>query len=414
METNTAMRVVVLGGAGNFGARIVRALKDDTRLDIVVASRRGAAGGNGVRGEALDIGQADFAARLAALAPGLVIHCVGPFQGQDYRVAQAALAAGAHYLDLADGRAFVEGFVVANDAAACAAGRVALSGVSTLPALSSAVVEELRRDLESIESIEMAIAPGQRAPRGRTTLEAVFSYLGAPMRTWIEGRWVTRYGWMDLRRLRFESQTRWAAALARAGVPVRGVAVGLNRLADGLNRFGGEWGGMRVSVGGRARDGRSVRRTWQLAVPAEKGPEIPCLPVIVLARRIASGAADGGHADDRGGGARCCVCRCAVHDDSGHYAAGDRVVLARMAGYPLTLPWLELSIVLYLLIGCCWIPVVFLQMRMRRLAEEAAATGSALPATYARCYRWWFGLGWPAFTGVVVIFYLMVRKPMLW
>jgi uncharacterized membrane protein len=90
------------------------------------------------------------------------------------------------------------------------------------------------------------------------------------------------------------------------------------------------------------------------------------------------------------------------------------IVLARLAGFPLTLPWLELSIALYLAVGCCWIPVVFLQMRMRRLAEEAAASGSALGGEYLRCYRWWFGLGWPAFSGVLVIFYLMVRKPGLW
>ena len=61
---------------------------------------------------------------------------------------------------------------------AVSAGRVAISGASTLPALSSAVVEELREGMSSLESIEVTIAPGQRAPRGRATLEAVFSYLG--------------------------------------------------------------------------------------------------------------------------------------------------------------------------------------------------------------------------------------------
>jgi uncharacterized membrane protein len=90
------------------------------------------------------------------------------------------------------------------------------------------------------------------------------------------------------------------------------------------------------------------------------------------------------------------------------------IVLARIAGVPLTVPWLALAIVLYLLVGCCWIPVVALQMRMRRLAADAAAAGTPVPAEYSRCYRWWLGLGWLALTGVVIIFYLMVTKPPLW
>jgi len=81
------------------------------------------------------------------------------------------------------------------------------------------------------------------------------------------------------------------------------------------------------------------------------------------------------------------------------------------AGYPLSLPWLRWSIVLYVLIGCCWLPVVGLQIRMRNLAASAAKEGTALPAIYFRYYRWWFGLGWPAFVGVLAVFYLMVAKP---
>jgi uncharacterized membrane protein len=87
------------------------------------------------------------------------------------------------------------------------------------------------------------------------------------------------------------------------------------------------------------------------------------------------------------------------------------VALALMAGYPLSSPWLLLSIALYLLVGACWLPVVWLQVRMRNLAIVAAATSSPLPPEYEKYYRWWFALGWPAFIGVLVIFYLMVAKP---
>ena len=171
------MRVVVLGGAGNFGARIVRALRGDPAIDLLVAGRRliVVPGAEDAPCAMVDIGAPDFARQLRALSPELVIHCVGPFQGQDYGVANAALAAGAHYLDLADGRQFIVEFAARINDRAARAGRVAISGASTLPALSSAVVEELRVGLSSVESIEVIIAPGQRAPRGKATLEAVFS-----------------------------------------------------------------------------------------------------------------------------------------------------------------------------------------------------------------------------------------------
>jgi uncharacterized membrane protein len=87
------------------------------------------------------------------------------------------------------------------------------------------------------------------------------------------------------------------------------------------------------------------------------------------------------------------------------------VALALMSGYPLTARWLLLSIVLYGLIGCCWLPVVWLQLRMRDLAQIAASSAAPLPPEYHRYYRWWFALGWPAFIGVLMVFYLMVAKP---
>jgi uncharacterized membrane protein len=87
------------------------------------------------------------------------------------------------------------------------------------------------------------------------------------------------------------------------------------------------------------------------------------------------------------------------------------VGMALLAGFPFSAGWLRWSIVLYLLIGACWLPVVGLQIRMRNLAERAVKDGVGLPAAYFRYYRWWFVLGWPAFIGVLAVFYLMVVKP---
>ncbi|MES2613420.1 MAG: DUF2269 domain-containing protein [Pseudomonadota bacterium] len=90
------------------------------------------------------------------------------------------------------------------------------------------------------------------------------------------------------------------------------------------------------------------------------------------------------------------------------------LAMAHMAGLPLTTPWLAASLALFVLAGLCWLPVVWLQLRMRALAQQAADAGSdALPATYWRHARWWEALGYPAFVAMAVVFYLMVAKPSL-
>jgi uncharacterized membrane protein len=87
------------------------------------------------------------------------------------------------------------------------------------------------------------------------------------------------------------------------------------------------------------------------------------------------------------------------------------VLLAQEGGYRLTEGWLVLSIVLYLVTGAFWLPVVWMQMRMRRLAETAVETGEALPNDYHRLFRWWFAFGFPAFGAVLAIFWLMIARP---
>lgn len=85
--------------------------------------------------------------------------------------------------------------------------------------------------------------------------------------------------------------------------------------------------------------------------------------------------------------------------------------MVTMAHYRISWLWLSASLLLYGMIGACWLPVVWLQLRMRNLARAAVAQGTALPGEYRRLYRWWWGLGWPAFAGVLAIFYLMIAKP---
>jgi uncharacterized membrane protein len=86
-------------------------------------------------------------------------------------------------------------------------------------------------------------------------------------------------------------------------------------------------------------------------------------------------------------------------------------LLMRELGYPWALAWIHGALALYVLVGCCWLPVVWLQVQMRNIARRAAAEGVPLPEIYHRYFRYWFYLGWPAFGGVLVIFWLMVAKP---
>lgn len=85
--------------------------------------------------------------------------------------------------------------------------------------------------------------------------------------------------------------------------------------------------------------------------------------------------------------------------------------LMREAGWYFDTPWIAVAIALYLLAGACWLPVVWLQLRLRDMAGEAVRQRVGLPAVYWRYARWWEGLGYPAFAAMVIIFFLMVTKP---
>jgi hypothetical protein len=315
-------RIVVIGGHGNFGARICRALAEDADLEVLAAGR----GGAGLR---LDTTAPDFRRGLEAARPDIVIHCAGPFQSQDYGVARAALAARAHYIDLADGRDFVVRFAETLNDEAKAAGRLAVSGASTLAALSSAVIDDLAARFTVLRTLEIAIAPGQRAPRGTATIAGVLSYCGRSFKWLSDGEWRDAWGWQELTRLRFAGAgRRWAAAcdvpdlalfparyrtlrtvqfraalefslqhfalwlaaaLRGCGVPLplEEWARPLERIASTLDRFGGERAGMLVAVTGERADGKVARAEWHLTVDAVRGPEIPCLAAILLSRKLA-------------------------------------------------------------------------------------------------------------------------------
>ena len=87
------------------------------------------------------------------------------------------------------------------------------------------------------------------------------------------------------------------------------------------------------------------------------------------------------------------------------------LAMVYLAGWPLSTPWIAWSLALDLLTGALWLPVVVLQVRMARMAAQAARDGQPLPAAYGRCSRWWEALGYPAFVAMLAVFWMMVAKP---
>jgi hypothetical protein len=124
-----------------------------------------------------------------------VVDAAEPFQGAQYRLAEAALAAGMHYVDLGEARDFAAGFG-ALDPQARAAGLVALSGASSTPALSDAVLERLTLEWRQLDTVEIAISPGNHnSPRGLSVVQAILSYAGRPVRVFVDGVWTEWAGW---------------------------------------------------------------------------------------------------------------------------------------------------------------------------------------------------------------------------
>ncbi len=332
-------KILVLGGTGHFGARIARRLaslsgselivssRDQFRAEVLVDELSEAHPDSTISALALDQESADFEAELRAIDPFAVIHTAGPYQGQDYRVARACIDAGSHYIDLADGREFVAAFETLHDHA-CEADVLLVSGASTLPGISSAVVAELRGRLAHIESVAMSIAIAQRTPRGPGTVAAVLSYCGRPFQTLVDGQWETLYGWQDLRRQEYpllgrrlsaacdvpdlellprllpgvqtvsfhaaleagwEQLVLWLMAwLTRANVvsdwsKYARYFVGISRW---LGKMGSDKGAMLISLRGTNAEGAASGVDWRLTAHDNHGPEIPCTPAVVLVKKL--------------------------------------------------------------------------------------------------------------------------------
>lgn len=336
--------ILVLGGYGTFGRRICECLASEASLSLTIAGRHKdkadelcqqlhhdypAAKAQSLE---LDINHPNLEQQLANSTAQLVIHTCGPFQSQDYRVAEACIATGKHYIDLADDRQFVCDFEQLNPQAH-EAGVLLVAGASSVPGLSAAIIDHFSGEFSDLESVDYAISPGNKLERGYATVKSILSYTGHVFTTWEGNQWREVHGWMDsqtrdfgspigkrwlaninipdlalfpnrypsLKRVRFQAGLELAVMhhamggmawltkkhLVKSWAPFTQHCLGLSRL---FYRLGTDNGGMQMKLAGKDQHQKPLTVEWTLIAENGVGPFIPTIASILIAKKLANGA----------------------------------------------------------------------------------------------------------------------------
>ena len=324
------MKTLVLGGYGVFGSRICELLRKDGHF-VIIAGRnlqkaQVLADKLGATAVAIDR-NADLS-QVTDLQVTSVIDASGPYNayGNDpYHLVQYCLEHGVNYIDLSDSADFTKG-ILRFDGLAKANKCFALSGASSVPAVSAAVVTELSKDFDSLTSIEIAILPGNKAPRGYSVVASILSQVGLPITLWRGGKWRAQTCWDEPRTYVFKNgKSRVAKTIGapdlslfpdhfkahsvvfRAGLELRALNFAVQIIAT-MNKFlkrpppewllqlshkitlptkafGTDAGGMIVDVIGQSQ-GITYRNKWQLWAEDGDGPYIPTLTVRAILAKI--------------------------------------------------------------------------------------------------------------------------------
>ena len=334
-------RVLVLGGYGTFGARAAERLAREEGIELVIAGRSLAAAEayaaalaktSRAKITATQLDAATLTAReLAALRPNVLINASGPYQTQGYGAARACIAAGVHYIDLADARAFVAG-ISALDQEARQAGVLVVGGASTVPALSAAVTDAHIAQFAKLDAVTTVIAPANSFDPGLATTQSILSTVGQSIMLPKGNAKAVGYGWQGLRRVMLPGLgPRWLGLvdvpdldlfprrypslrslevyaaleiavfhlalwglswLVRAGVIPNPAILARPLLAAkrASRRLGSETGGMMVALEGSDERGTPKRLVWYLVAGRSHGPYIPAIPSAILAKRLLAGS----------------------------------------------------------------------------------------------------------------------------
>ena len=331
-------RILIIGGYGNFGRFIARFLAREDNIQLIIGGRNKdkakalaveLPATNTPKTARIDIKQG-LPQSLSAIKPDIVIHTSGPYQGQSYHVAQACIDQGCHYIDLADARNFVAG-IETLDSAAKEKSVVICSGASSVPCLTSAIIDEYIDEFGTLEKLDYAIATAQNTERGLATMRAVLSYAGKPFKTLIDGEMRDVYGWLGLRgrkywqlntrllgncdipdleifpkrypslkTIRFQAGLEvklvhlslWAlSALARVKLfpPLEPLAPWFLKVSDWFDPFGTKNSGFFMQLSGTDHKGQPKDVLFDLVAREGDGLYIPAMPAILMAKKLANG-----------------------------------------------------------------------------------------------------------------------------
>lgn len=333
------LKVMVIGGYGNFGSIVCRHLVVMPGVDLVIAGRDPhklsrkvdelkARSGTVCESWCGDAMGTAFKSALGEMGIQWVIYTGGPFQGQSYAVAEGCIDAGVSYCDLSDCRTFVTG-IGALDARAKQAGVAILSGCSSVPTLSAAIIDQHRYRFKRIDSIEHGISSSARMP-GLSTVEGVLAYAGKPIKQLKNGQVHEVPGWqgLTLRKMHHLGTrvlanvdvpdidifaSRYGAKTlgfkAGSGLKLGGVAnyllaqalrmglvrdyapwaARLHRWGSWFERFGDGKSAMYIDVQGIGVEGKPLSMSVQLTAMNDKGPEIPSCAAVALVAKVVQG-----------------------------------------------------------------------------------------------------------------------------
>jgi hypothetical protein len=271
----------------------------------------------------------NLSAGIKKFKPIMLVNTVGPFQGSNYDIVKMCLSNKVHYIDLADGRDFVANISQFNNEAK-KSGIGIISGASTVPTLSSAVLEKYKNNFAKLDSLHYSISPGQKAERGLATTKAILSYVGKQLKPVLNSQ-VKRYGWQDIycqlypqigrrwmsncdipdldifpklykiKNIRFSAGLElgvlhiglWLLSLiVRIGVPVdlSKYSSLLLKMSNYLDLFGTSDGGMHMIMQGQDQHGDHKTIKWFIIAKNGDGPEIPTIPAVILVKKLFNGS----------------------------------------------------------------------------------------------------------------------------
>lgn len=330
-------RVLIIGGYGNFGTFITKKLALENNIQVIVAGRSvdkankliaDIEAANKPEAVFIDI-NVGFEEVLGNINPDIVIHTSGPFQSQGYDIAQACIAQRCHYIDLADGREFVAG-ITSLDAKAKQNDVLVISGASSVPCLTSALVDYYRGEFRALDRLDYGITTAQKTARGLATTAAILSYTGKPIPTLVDGEMTEIYGWQDMRTRHYSNLGRrilgncdvpdlalfpnrypdlknirfyagleiplvhvslWGLSwLVRAGLfkHLEKLAPLLLKISYLFDWFGSSNSGFHMELSGKGFNGEDKIVTFELTARSGDGPYIPCMPAILLAKKLSN------------------------------------------------------------------------------------------------------------------------------